>query len=148
MAYFLDTNIFLRLVNKSDPDRLIVIEALRKLKDRKEEFYFSSQVLAEFWNVCTRPVTARSGLGLSSSETDQKTRIIERYCKFLPDTLATHQEWRRLIHSHQVKGVEVHDTRIIALMKVYQIGNLLTLNVRDFNRFNSLVTVFSPQQVL
>lgn len=148
MAYFLDTNIFLRLVNKSDPDRLIVIEALRKLRDQKEEFYFSSQILAEFWNVCTRPVTARSGLGLSSNETDQKARIIERYCKFLPDTLATHQEWRSLIHSHQVKGVEVHDTRIIALMKVYQIDNLLTLNVRDFNRFGNLVTVFSPQQVL
>ncbi len=72
MAYFLDTNIFLRLVNKNDPARLIVLDAFRKLRDQKEEFYFSSQILAEFWNVCTRPLSARGGLGLSIAETDQK----------------------------------------------------------------------------
>jgi len=108
MAYLVDTNVFLRLVSRNDPDRNTVLDALRNLGARNEDLFYTSQVLAEFWAVCTRPATARGGYGLSPEETERKARMIERYCRLLPDSLATHQEWRRLIVTHSVMGVEVH----------------------------------------
>ncbi len=87
-----------------------------------------------------------SGLGLSLSETERKARLIERHFRLLPDSLATHQEWRRLIVAHSVNGVEVHDTRLNAAMTVYQISDLSTINRDDFKRY-SWITVLPPEDV-
>lgn len=106
MAYLFDTNIFLRLARRNDPQRQIVLEATQKLRTRNVVLCFTPRVLSEFWNVCTRPASARGGLGLSTSETERKARLIERYFRLLPDSLVTFQEWRRLVVAHSVMGVE------------------------------------------
>jgi predicted nucleic acid-binding protein len=144
MAYLVDTNVFLRLVSRNDPARHAVLDALRNLTERNEDLVYTSQILAEFWTVCTRPSTARGGYGLSPEATERKARMIERYCRLLPDSLATHEEWRRLIVTHSVMGVEVHDARLVASMNVYGIGGLLTFDSKDFKRFPGLLVV-SPE---
>lgn len=144
MLYLVDTNVFLRLVSRTDPDRTSVLNAFRKLNTANDELIYTSQVLAEFWTVCTRPTTARGGYGLSSEETERKARLIERYCRFLPDSLATHQEWRRLIVAHSVMGVEVHDARLVASMNVHGIRRLLTFDSKDFKRYPG-IRVVSPE---
>ena len=146
MPFLIDTNVFLRLVPDSDPDRMIVLSALRKLTDNNEQLFYTTQVLAEFWTVCTRPSTARGGYGLSPMQTERKARMIERYCGLLTESLASHQEWRRLIVAHSVQGVVIHDTRLVAVMKVHGITNLLTFNKNDFKRFSG-ITVLSPSEV-
>jgi predicted nucleic acid-binding protein len=93
---------------------------------------FTPQVLAEFWSVCTRPPSARGGFGLLPSQAEQRARLIERYFRLLPDSVATDQEWRQLLVRHTVAGVKVHDARLIASMKVYGITHLLTFNAEDF----------------
>jgi len=70
--------------------------------------------------------------------------MIERYCRLLPDSLATHQEWRRLIVTHSVMGVEVHDARLVASMNVHGIGGLLTFDSKDFKRYPG-ISVVSPE---
>ena len=141
MAYLVDTNVFLRLVSRHDPERKVVLDALRMLNARNEDLVYSSQVLAEFWTVCTRPSTARGGYGLSPEDTERKARLIERYCRFLPDSLATHQEWRRLVVTHSVRGVEVHDARLVASMNIYSIRGLLTFDGKDFKRYPGILVV-------
>ena len=88
MSYLFDTNNFLRLAQKSSPERQIVLSALRKLRAGNKTICFTPQVLAEFWNVCTRPQTARGGLGLSIAQTDRKANLIQKYFQLLPDNLA------------------------------------------------------------
>jgi hypothetical protein len=44
---------------------------------RVDELVMATQNLAEFWNVCTRPATARGGLGLSIAETDRRLSVLE-----------------------------------------------------------------------
>src|SRR6185503_141903 len=100
MAYLFDTNLFLRLARRNDPQRQLALEALQKLRSRNEVLCFTPQVLSEFWNVCTRPASARGGLGLSPIQTERKARLIERHFRLLPDNLATFQEWRRLVVMH------------------------------------------------
>ena len=70
MSVRLDTNVLLQVVNKNDPLRPVSLAAIRTLRARKEPLYYTPQVLTEFWNVCTRPASARGGFGLSSVETE------------------------------------------------------------------------------
>lgn len=48
---------------------------------------------------------------------------------------------------HNVKGVQVHDTMLAAVMNVYGITHLLTFNKPDFKRFGSFAVV-SPADVV
>lgn len=146
MAYLFDTNIFLRLVRKSDPLRQEALDAIQKLRARQEIICYTPQVLSEFWNVCTRPASVRGGIGLSVSDTDKKMRLIERHFRALPDNLQTLQEWRRLIVTYSVMGVQVHDAKLAASMTVYGISHLLTFNVDDFKRYTS-ITVIAPKNI-
>jgi predicted nucleic acid-binding protein len=144
MAYLLDTNVLLRVVNENDPARTVALNAIRTLRRQQEMLCYTPQVLAEFWNVCTRPPSARGGFGLSPDEADRRARVIERYLTVLPDSLATYQEWRRLIVTYAVAGVAVHDARLVASLKVYGITALVTFNVADFQRYRDIVVV-APQ---
>lgn len=135
MNYLCDTNIFLRLVLKNDPARSLVLATLQTLRLRNDNLFYTSQIWAEFWNVCTRPTSARSGLGLSLAETERKVRLIERRFGLLPDTQAVHEELQRLVVTHAVSGVQVHDARIVAAMLVHKVPNLLTFNLNDFARY-------------
>ncbi len=138
MPYLLDSNILVRLAHRPDPDNLLVRNAVRTLLNRGERLSFTSQNLMEVWNVSTRPTTARGGMGLSLTETDRRTRLIERYYSLLDDVPAVHQEWRRLVVAHGVSGVQVYDTRLAAFMLVYRIPSLLTFNAADFTRYGVL----------
>jgi len=94
---------------------------------------FTSQILGEFWNACTRP-RKQNGFGLSAAETDRVARVIERDFEFLPDNRDVHDRWRQLLVTHSVKGVQVHDARLAASMYVHGIAQLLTINVREHVR--------------
>jgi len=42
-----------------------------------------------------------------------------------------------LVVTFNVSGVQVHDARLVALMKVNVISHILTFNVGDFARYSS-----------
>lgn len=147
MPYLIDTNIFLRIAKRNDPERQACLDVLKLLAAHQEELYYTTQTLVEFWNVCTRPLTSRTGLNLPPSVAERKVRVIEKRFRFLPESAATHQEWRRLVTAHAVEGVQVHDTMLVAIMNVYGIANLLTFNKRDFKRFSG-ITVLTPADVI
>jgi len=145
-AYLLDTNILLRLPDRGIPDFQVVRAALSFLKKSQNRLYYTSQNLIEFWNVATRPVQ-HNGLGLSIKEADEEAHGIEDALKLLPHNEAIHHEWRRLVVTYGVSGTQVHDAHLVAAMNVYGIDHLLTLNGRDFNRFDWL-TVVHPADVV
>ena len=80
---------------------------------------------------------------------DTKARLedLERTVNVLTESLASYAEWKRLVVSHGVSGVQVHDARLVALMTVNGIRHLLTLNPTDFKRFPNVAAV-TPQEVL
>jgi predicted nucleic acid-binding protein len=86
-------------------------------------------------------------LGLSIDETDRIARVIERDFELLPDSRDVHDRWRHLLLAHEVKGVQVHDTRLAASMYVHGVTQLLTVNVRDFQRF-PLLRVVHPSEMV
>jgi predicted nucleic acid-binding protein len=145
-SYLVDTNILLRLVQPDSPDYGTIRQCTDRLWERGADLFYTSQNLAEFWNVCTRPAD-RNGFGFSVAETDERATLIEAKFSFAADSEATHQEWRKIVVATGVSGIQVHDARMVAAMRVHGIANLLTLNVKDFRRFSG-ITVLSPDDVL
>ncbi len=141
-----DTNILLRLVQPDSDAYGVIRQCADRLWECGAELFYTSQNLAEFWNVCTRPAE-RNGFGLSIAETDELAALIESKFLFVADSEATHQEWRRMVVALAISGIQVHDARMLAAMRVHGIPNLLTLNTKDFLRFSG-IAVFSPDDML
>ena len=94
-----------------------IFRAFRKHWNQGDQFVTSHQNIAEFWNVATRPASARGGFGLSVDETLKRVETIEKLGKAVPFTNACYVEWRRLLMAHSITGVSVHDARLVATMK-------------------------------
>jgi len=146
VAWLLDTNILLRMSKSGDPHHSMIRGALRALVARGARLCFTSQTLGEFWNASTRPLD-QNGFGLIVDEADRIARVIERDFDFLPDNRDVHDRWRRLLVAHKVIGVQVHDARLAASMYVYGVTQLLTVNVRDFQRFTGLRIVHPAELI-
>ena len=146
MAHLFDSNCFLRLAEPNSLHRTAVLAALRKLRGAGEVVCYTPQVLAEFWNVCTRSSANRGGLELSIEQTTRKVRLIEKHFRLLPDSLSTFIHWRRLVSDFQVKGVQVHDAKIAASMIAHDITYLVTFNEKDFQRY-PMVAVVNPKDI-
>ena len=146
MPILVDTNIFLRLLNKADPQRSSVLDAFRTLRSRGEILCFTPQIFAEFWNVSTRPASARGGFGLTVENAERKAAVIEKYFRLLPDTPANFCEWRRLVSDHKVSGVAMHDAKIVASMVVSGVTQIVTFNVRDFVRY-AMIEAVDPRDI-
>jgi predicted nucleic acid-binding protein len=145
-AWLLDTNILLRMSKSDDPHYPTIGGALQVLVSHGARLCFTSQVLGEFWNASTRPLD-RNGFGLSIDETDRIARVIERDFELLPESRDVHDRWRQLRISLEVRGVQVHDARIAASMYVHRVTQLLTVNVRDFQRF-PLLRAVHPSEIV
>lgn len=134
MIYLVDTNVLLRFADRSHPLHPTVRAAVRKLRADGHRLRSATQNFVEFWNVATRPVE-KNGLGLAPDDTDRLIRLVERLFPPLPDSPAVYPEWRRLVVSFGVSGVQVHDARLVAAMMVHGVTHILTFNAPDFDRY-------------
>lgn len=147
MLILVDTNILLRLEITVDPKHAEVDSAISILRAAGHDFAMAAQGAAEFWNVCTRPVAARGGFGRTIAETDSFVTHLEAGFWVQFESLLSYRIWRRLVVTHAVQGVQVHDARIAALMLANGISHILTYNGRDFTRFPG-ISALSPADVV
>jgi predicted nucleic acid-binding protein len=138
--YLVDSNVLLRWVKPDHTDYPAIVSATGAILRGDGVLCYTSQNVAEFWNACTRPQD-RNGYGLSPQETDRRARLFEEKFRLLPDTLAVHEQWRRLLVTHNVSGVQVHDARLVASMNVHGVKRILTFNDKDFARFTEVEAV-------
>jgi predicted nucleic acid-binding protein len=132
-----DTNVLLRTARRNDPQHKLVNAAVAKLASENTILYYTHQNIAEVWNAMTRPIS-RNGFGLAIEKAEREIR--------LPDSEATYREWRDLIVRYGVSGVQVHDARLVATMRVHGIRHILTLNADDFRRYEGIV-VLHPENI-
>jgi predicted nucleic acid-binding protein len=114
--------------------------AISILLKRGEELYITPQNLIEFWNVCTRPKD-KNGLGYSITETREEVAKLKTMFPLLLDTSAIYPEWERLVSTYEVKGVNVHDARLVAAMLIHNLTHILTFNIEDFRRYVEITPV-------
>ena len=136
MIYLVDTNVLLRVLYRADPRYPIVRAAVRKLRMNGHQLQATLQNFIEFWNASTRPIN-RNGFGLTPSETDRLLQRAERLFPLLPDLPTLYAEWRRLVVTYGVSGVQVHDARLVAAILSHGATHILTFNTADFARYAS-----------
>ncbi len=137
MFYLADTNVLLRFADRAHSLHPGARAAVRKLRGAGHILRAAPQNFAEFWNAATRPA-ARNGFGLTLIAAERRLRLVERVFTLLPDDPAIYPEWRRLVIAFGVSGVQVHDARLVAAMRVYGISHILTWNTADFARYAPL----------
>jgi predicted nucleic acid-binding protein len=141
MDVLADSGILLRILEPTDPLHASIDQAVRVLHARGDRIVIAPQNVAEFWNVCTRPVMARGGYGLSIAEADRRLKIIEGVFAVLSEPTTTYRFWRSLLITYAVQGKQVHDARLVALMQAQGITHILTLNGSDFARYPGITSI-------
>lgn len=148
MIYLVDTNVLLRFADRNHPLHPTIRAAIRRLRGEGHQLQIAPQNSVEFWNVATRPID-KNGFGLTPVDADRLLRLIERLFPVLVDVPEIYREWRRLVVACGVSGVQVHDARLVAVMKANNITHILTLNTADFARYaNEGIVAVDPGALL
>lgn len=141
-----DTNILLYSVQPAHPLHPIARGAVDALLAASATLFVTPQVIAEFWNVATRPEVNR-GLGLTPDQAFDLIDGLRNEFGLLLDEPAIYEEWLDLVRSHRVQGVQVHDARLVAAMRVHGLTRILTFNGRDFTRYPG-IEVIDPRDLV
>jgi predicted nucleic acid-binding protein len=140
MSVFIDTNVLLRSIEVSDPSHGAAVRAIAALIKAGETLIVTPQIVAEFWNVATRP-RERNGLGLTPHLADAELTQIENFFTVVGESTDVYGAWKHLVTLRGVSGVEAHDARLVAAMRVYGITRILTFNAKDFARYPDILVV-------
>lgn len=146
MNTLLDTNVLARTVQLSHPMHQLAADALAELRRQGDVLCLVPQNIYELWAVCTRPV-AQNGLGMSLAQTQTELARIKTLFTILDDTPAIFPHWEQLVIQYQVQGKNAHDARLVAAMIVHGLSRILTFNVGDFQRYQT-ITVLEPHKVV
>lgn len=129
----LDTNIILRITDRTGPDHNISYSIVKRLISEGYEICIIPQVLIEFWVVATRPVES-NGFGWDASYTMMELEKLQNLFLMLPDNESIFTHWKNLV-LEGVKGKRAHDARIAASALAHNVDAIATLNVQDFKDF-------------
>lgn len=141
--YLLDTNILLRMSDRTSPVNLLAGRATATLLRQRDRVFITSQNIIEFWVVATRPAQV-NGLGWSVAKTRTEIEQILSQFPQLEETSQIFLHWFNLVTSYQLQGKRVHDARLVAVMLAHGVTHLLTFNPDDFRNINEIVVV-NPQ---
>ena len=144
--YLLDTNVLISLNIKERSNHQVANAAVDGLLQKQQQVYVVPQIIAEFWNVCTRP-EQDNGYGYSVYEADREVTAFERSFPVLKDLYTIYDVWRELIKRYEVIGKQIYDARLVATMQVHGIGQILTFNTKDFHWYEAIQAIH-PQNLL
>jgi predicted nucleic acid-binding protein len=136
-----DSGVLLRAHWPGLPESALCSEALEKAIHDEAEPVCSVQNLVEAWNVVTRPTESRGGLGGSIADGIEMVNNIRGAVLVEDDPPRLVDEWLLLAAQCEVKGVQVHDCRLAAWMRLHGIERILTLNPGDFSRYPGIVAM-------
>lgn len=134
MSVFVDTNVLLRTIEVADAMHEAAVRAITVLIRAGETLIVTPQIVAEFWNVATRP-RDRNGIGLTPAGASAELAQIQAFFTVVAETTDVYDAWKNLVTHYEVSGVATHDARLVAAMKIYGITRILTFNGRDFERY-------------
>jgi predicted nucleic acid-binding protein len=142
VSYLVDTSVLTRLIVVKDPLSQPARRAIDKLQQDRAGLLVAPQNLIEFWAVATRPVEA-NGLGLPVEKAAEEVTQFEEVFHLANEPPELFRRWRQLVETYAVKGKQVHDARLVAVMIEGGVDHILTFNVDDFRRYPD-ITAVSP----
>ena len=139
---FLDTNVLVAATVVTHPAHAAAGALLDKLTNEQTPLCISVQVCREFLVVLTRqPVEGRTFTveeALASLDTWRSA------ASTLDEDGGVLLELLSLVRARQVRGKQVHDANIVAVMLANGITRLATFNVGDFQRYEDEIRIEAP----
>ena len=74
-------------------------------------------------------------------QTAEEVTRFEAVFRLADEPLEVFRRWRQLVEDHAVKGKQVHDARLVAIMLENGMDHILTFNVDDFQRYSDITAV-------
>lgn len=138
---FVDTNILLRAFLT---DMRLHLEADKLIKEMLRDntaLWISGQVIREFIVQATHPKTLKTPLTID--EVIELITKIQLLFHIADETVTVRENLLGLLKEYPTSGKQVHDANIVATMLAFDVDILLTLNIEDFKRFESKITLVS-----
>jgi predicted nucleic acid-binding protein len=136
---FLDTNILVYANVEESPFHQVALQAIQTRYEAGVELWVSRQVLREYLATLTRPQQYANIHPIAELIGD--IRLFQTQFRIAEDNLQVTERLLALMEQVPIGGRQVHDANIVATMQAYGIGQLLTHNVADFNRFSDFITL-------
>ena len=140
MSCLIDTGVLLRVFDTKFDGYRRLRRSLRNLSNQNERFVIAAQNVAEFWNVSARPYD-KNGYGLTADRVVTRVAMLERFCEVATESAQSYAIWKGLLVTYSVTGVAVHDARLVSIMLAHGISKILTLNERDFRRYQGIAVL-------
>lgn len=134
MKALLDTNILLRIFNEGDAAQESIRQGMIRLIDDGLTVCICTQGLVEVWCSATKPKTG-NGFGMEPARARQLVDRLAATFTLLPDPPDLFNYWVELCTRHEVRGRQVYDARLAAIMLATGVTKLVTLNGIDFRRY-------------
>jgi toxin-antitoxin system PIN domain toxin len=136
---FLDTNILVAASVAEHPSHTAATSLLEKLLAEQAVLCISPQVCREFLVVLTRKLV--EGRLFTVEEALTALDAWRTACVILEETEDVLAELLALVRSRQVKGKQVRDANIVAVMRSNAVTRLATLNTGDFERYEDDIRI-------
>ena len=141
---FLDTNILVYANIAEAPFHHAALKAVETHEQTGASLWVSRQVLREYLAVLTRPKTFIKPI--SADMLSIQVRSFADRFHVAEDNVHVTERLLALMEQFSVGGKQIHDANIVATMQVYAVKQLFTHNVRDFDRFSSLITILPLEE--
>jgi toxin-antitoxin system PIN domain toxin len=137
----LDANVLIYAMDADAPQPSASRALLEAASDPGTLLYVTSQVLCEFYAVVTN--ARRVATPLSPGEALSALSAILAFpgVYVLPAPVDVAARWMALLERHPVKGGDVFDLQLVAVMQANDVRRVYTFNVADFEPFPGLAVV-------
>lgn len=136
----LDTNVLLAATDESRAEHRDALAVVNDWAAGHTDLCTSGQVLREYLTVSTRPAD-RNGLGLNLPDALGNVRAIRERTTLLAEDSKVADRLLGLLADIECRGKQVHDANLIATMLAHGIGAVVTMNLKDFARFERHVSL-------
>ncbi len=136
---FIDTNVLVSSTIATAPFHAKALTLVQGYLRKKTQLWISRQVLREYVTVLTRPQVFANPIPINT--VIAQVNFLQKRFQIADDTAQVTEKLMLLIQKIPIGGKQVHDANIVATMQTYDIKQLLTNNVADFNRFAQFITI-------
>jgi predicted nucleic acid-binding protein len=116
---------------------------LATLLDQGRSLHVTTQILREYLVVLTRGEVFEK-----SFTVDQVLAQIDAMLPnltVLDESVEAAELLRELVRRHQIQGKSIHDANIVAVMLTHGVQRLVTYNLADFRRYESIYLELAPE---
>ncbi len=137
----LDTSVLVAASVEEHPSHVPAAEYVDQLRKSGAIACVNPQVCREFLVVLTR-----ASIGPRAFSLDEALNALEVWrtsCVFLEESESAFHLWLDLVKEYRVRGKQIHDTNIVAVMLAHGVRRIGTRNADDFDRYGNLIQVDS-----